>query len=204
MGLDFDRIIVASHNEGKVREIRDLLRPYGLNVQSAAELGLPDVEETGATFIANAELKSIAAAKAAGLPALSDDSGLAVDALGGAPGIYSARWTEEDGGARNWALGMTRVQEAMEKSGRTETDAHFVCALSLAFPDGSARTYVGKVHGHIIWPARGNSGFGYDPIFLPQGFDQTFGEMDPDKKHAISHRADAFTQLICAEFDSRL
>lgn len=203
MSLDFDRIVVASHNEGKVREIRDLLRPYGLTTQSAAELGLHDVEETAATFIGNAELKSLAAAKASGLPALSDDSGLAIDALEGAPGIYSARWTQDDGGARNWALGMRRVREAMVKSGRDETDAHFVCALSLAFPDGKARTYVGKIHGHIVFPERGERGFGYDPIFIPQGFKQTFGEMEPEKKHAMSHRADAFAQLIAAEFKSK-
>ncbi len=199
----FDRLVVASHNIGKVREIRELLAPFGIITQSAAELGLPDVEETGLTFSANAELKSIAAAKAAGIPALSDDSGLAVDALNGAPGIYSARWTENDKGARDWALGMTRVQEAMDKAGSCATSARFICALSLAFPTGKARTYVGKVEGDIVFPARGSKGFGYDPIFQPRGHDVTFGEMNPADKHAMSHRADAFAQLIKAEFESK-
>ena len=203
MKTKFDRLVVASHNIGKVREIRELLVPFGIITQSAAELGLPDVEETGLTFTANAELKSIAAAKAAGIPALSDDSGLAVDALKGAPGIYSARWTENDKGARDWALGMTRVQEAMDKTGSDKTSARFICALSLAFPTGKARTYVGKVEGDIVFPARGSKGFGYDPIFQPRGHDVTFGEMNPADKHAMSHRADAFAQLIKAEFESQ-
>ena len=203
MKTKFDRLVVASHNIGKVREIRELLVPFGIITQSAAELGLPDVEETGLTFTANAELKSIAAAKAAGIPALSDDSGLAVDALKGAPGIYSARWTENDRGARDWALGMTRVKEAMDETGSESTTARFICALSLAFPTGKARTYVGKVEGDIVFPARGSKGFGYDPIFQPRGYEQTFGEMNPADKHAMSHRADAFAQLIKAEFESK-
>ena len=203
MKTKFDRLVVASHNIGKVREIRELLVPFGIITQSAAELGLPDVEETGLTFTANAELKSIAAAKAAGIPALSDDSGLAVDALKGAPGIYSARWTENNKGARDWVLGMTRVKEAMDKTGSCTTSARFICALSLAFPTGKARTYVGKVEGDIVFPARGSKGFGYDPIFQPIGHDVTFGEMNPADKHAMSHRADAFAQLIKAEFESR-
>ena len=203
MKTKFDRLVVASHNIGKVREIRELLAPFGIITQSAAELGLPDVEETGLTFTANAELKSIAAATAAGIPALSDDSGLAVDALKGAPGIYSARWTENECGARDWALGMTRVKEAMDKTGSDKTSARFICALSLAFPTGKARTYVGKVEGDIVFPARGSKGFGYDPIFQPRGHEVTFGEMNPADKHAMSHRADAFAQLIKAEFESQ-
>ena len=194
------KLVVASHNEGKVREIRDLLRPFGVETVSAAELGLPDVEETALTFEGNAELKARAAAKAAGCAALSDDSGLAVDSLDGAPGIYSARWTEDEHGARNWALGMQRVHDAMMEDADGVKTARFICALTLAFPDGTAHTYLGKVEGEIVWPPRGDKGFGYDPIFQPLGHDISFGQMEPDAKHAMSHRADAFAQLIKAHF----
>ena len=194
------KIVVASHNEGKVREIRDLLRPFGIETVSAAELNLPDVEETETSFEGNAELKARAACKASGLPALSDDSGLAVDSLDGAPGIYSARWSEDETGARNWMHGMTRVHEAMIEDADGVKTARFICALTLALPDGAAHTYLGKVEGKIVWPPRGDKGFGYDPIFQPLGHDITFGEMEPAAKHAMSHRADAFTQLIKAQF----
>ena len=197
------KLVVASHNEGKVREIRELLIPFGIQTVSAAELDLPDVEETEATFQGNAELKARAACRASGLPALSDDSGLAVDSLEGAPGIYSARWSEDETGARNWMLGMQRVHDAMNEDADGVKTARFICALTLALPAGDkieTHTYLGKVEGKIVWPPRGDKGFGYDPIFQPLGHAQTFGETDPATKHAMSHRADAFTQLIAAQF----
>lgn len=200
----FKKIVVASHNEGKVREIRELLHPFGIETVSAAELNLPDVEETETTFEGNAKLKAVAACKASGLPALSDDSGLAVDSLEGAPGIYSARWSEDETGVRNWLHGMTRVHEAMNEDADGVKTARFICALTLARPDGAedikTHTYLGKVEGKIVWPPRGDKGFGYDPIFQPLGHTITFGEMEPEAKHAMSHRADAFTQLIAAQF----
>lgn len=195
-----NRLVVASHNTGKVREIGDLLRPLGVAAVSAGDLGLPEPEETGATFKANAELKALAAAKASGLPALADDSGLAVDALQGEPGIYSARWAETPQG-RDFTHAMERVWRAVEATGGGNRKAHFVCALSLAWPDGHVETFEGKVHGTLTWPMRGCRGFGYDPIFVPDGYDITFGEMEPDAKHRISHRADAFRQLLDACFE---
>ncbi len=194
-----NRLVVASHNEGKVREIRALLKPYGVRTFSAAELGLDDPEETGATFTANAELKAKAAADAAGMAALSDDSGLAVDALGGAPGIYSARWGELPDGSRDFAMAMEKVYNKMRAVGGTNT-ARFICALSLAFPANGVSTYVGKVEGHLVWPPRGDKGFGYDPIFVAHGDTQTFAEIDPAEKHAKSHRAAAFAKFIAAWF----
>lgn len=195
-----ERLVIASHNPGKVREIGDLLAPFGVDVVSAAELGLPEPEETGETFRANAELKAKAAAAGAGLPALADDSGLAVTALGGAPGIYSARWA---GPEKDFSVAMTRVEQELETQradGNTDRSAHFACALSLAWPDGHVETFEGQVHGALVWPPRGERGFGYDPMFLADGHDITFGEMDPDAKHAISHRAVAFRKLIDACF----
>jgi len=189
-------LVVASHNAGKVREITALLGPYGMAPVSAATLNLPEPDETGDTFAANAELKALAAARATGLPALSDDSGLCVDALGGAPGIYSARWA---GPTKDFSIAMARVQEELQASGQAPT-AHFICALTLAWPDGEMATFIGRVDGTLIWPPRGDRGFGYDPIFVPQGYDISFGEMDPDAKHAMSHRADAFAQLVAAVF----
>lgn len=186
-------IIIASHNQGKVREIGDLLRPLGLEVISAGELGLDEPEETGTTYIANAELKAHAAAKAANLPALADDSGLSVNALGGAPGIYSARWAGPD---KDFGVAMKRVADALLMAGTQNRAAEFVCALSLAWPDGEVTSFEGRVSGTIIWPPRGDRGFGYDPIFVPDGHQISFGEMDPDKKHAMSHRARAFEQLV--------
>ena len=187
------KLIIASHNKGKVREIADLLAPFGLDVISAGELNLPEPEETGLTYIENAELKALAAAKAANLPALADDSGLSVNALGGAPGIYSARWAGPD---KDFDHAMRRVADALLLSGTTDRTAEFVCALTLAWPDGHTLSFEGRVAGTIVWPARGDKGFGYDPIFVPTGHTITFGEMDPDKKHAMSHRAVAFDKLV--------
>jgi XTP/dITP diphosphohydrolase len=191
------RLVVASHNHGKVREIADLLRPFAVDTVSAGALGLAEPEETGASFRANAELKALAAASASGLPALADDSGLCVAALGGDPGIYSARWA---GPGKDFAVAMAKVHELLQASGSADRRAHFACALSLAWPDGHVETFEGRVHGTLVWPPRGGHGFGYDPIFVADGRDVTFGEMDPDEKHAISHRAAAFRQLIDACF----
>jgi len=194
-----ETLVVASHNPGKVREIAALLAPFGLTgVVSAGELGLPEPEETGATFVANAELKARAAALASGHPALADDSGLEVAALDGAPGIYSARWGGPD---RDFAVGMERVNR--ELGDATNRRANFTCALSLAWPDGHVETFEGKVFGDLVWPPRGEQGFGYDPIFQPDGHTVTFAEMDPAGKHAMSHRADAFRQLVAACFAAR-
>jgi XTP/dITP diphosphohydrolase len=189
------RLIIASHNPGKVREIGELLLPVGVGVVSAGVLGLPEPDETETTFEGNAELKARAAASAAGEPALADDSGLVVPALDGAPGIYSARWA---GLAKDFSVAMRRIED--ELSGKSDRRAHFVAALTLAWPDGHAETFRGEVHGRLIWPPRGTLGFGYDPMFLPDGRDQTFGEIDPAEKHRISHRADAFRQLVAACF----
>ena len=189
------KIVVASHNQGKVREIADLLRPFDITPVSAGDLGLPEPEETEKTFTGNALLKARAAATASGLPALSDDSGLAVSALNGEPGIYSARW---GGPEKDFNLAMQKVHEALEATGSEDRSAKFVCALALCWPDGEEAVFEGTVHGQIVWPMRGEKGFGYDPIFIADGHDITFGEMDPDEKHAISHRADAFRQLLDA------
>ncbi len=189
------RLVVASHNEGKVREIRDLLEPYGVRTFSASELGLDEPEETGTTFAANAELKARAAADASGMIALADDSGLAVDALGGAPGIYSARWAKMPNSKRDFNYAMAKVYEDMKRAGGADT-ARFICALSLAFPRHDVHTYEGKVEGTIVWPPRGDKGFGYDPIFRALGDELTFAQIDPEEKHAKSHRADAFAKFI--------
>jgi len=194
-----NRLVVASHNEGKVREIRALLKPYGVRTFSAAELGLIDPEETGSTFAENAKLKAKTAAEASGMAALADDSGLAVDALGGAPGIYSARWGELPDGRRDFGVAMEKVHNKLLEVGGVKT-ARFICALSLAFPANGVSTYEGKVEGHLVWPPRGDKGFGYDPIFVASGDAQTFAEIDPVQKHAKSHRADAFSKFIQAWF----
>lgn len=192
------KLVIASHNEGKVREIRALLAPFGIEPVSAASLDLPEPEETGTTFIANAELKARAAADLSGLPALSDDSGLVVEALNGDPGIYSARWA---GPTKDFGLAMRLVNEKLEALGPDAgRDAHFICALSLAWPDGHIESFEGRVDGTLVWPPRGDRGFGYDPMFQPLGHDISFGEMDPDAKHAMSHRADAFAKLVAALF----
>ncbi|MDD9917661.1 MAG: RdgB/HAM1 family non-canonical purine NTP pyrophosphatase [Rhodospirillaceae bacterium] len=192
------RLVVASHNPGKVREIDDLLQSYDAEPVSAGELGLPEPVEDGLTFVANAILKAESAATRSGLPALSDDSGLAVAALDGAPGIYSARWA---GPEKDFQYAMQRVQD--EVGDAPDRNAQFICVLALAWPDGHVETFEGTVDGTLVWPPRGDRGFGYDPMFLPKGHDETFGEMDPAHKHAISHRAAAFRQLVAACFESR-
>lgn len=199
--LEPGRLVIASHNDGKVREIDALLAPFGISPVSAGALGLPVPEETETTFTGNAAIKAHAAARAASLPALSDDSGLEVTALGGSPGVYSADWAEQPGAPRDFALAMRKVEAALKESGSDDLSARFVCCLCLAWPDGHAESFIGTVRGTLTFPPRGRNGFGYDPIFLPAGGTLTFGEMDPAKKHAISHRADAFRQLIAASFD---
>ncbi|WOK36401.1 RdgB/HAM1 family non-canonical purine NTP pyrophosphatase [Sphingomonas sp. C3-2] len=196
--LEPGKLVIASHNAGKVREIAALLAPFGLEVVSAGTLGLPEPEETGTSFIANAELKARAAADLSGFPALADDSGLCVAALGGEPGIFSARWA---GPSKDFNEAMRRVEMNLQDKGPdTGRDAHFICALSLAWPDGHIESFEGRVDGVLVWPPRGENGFGYDAMFQPLGHDITFGEMDPDAKHAMSHRADAFAQLVAAVF----
>ena len=205
------KLVIASHNEGKVREIRDLLGPYGIEPVSAAELDLPEPDEIGVDFMENADLKARQAADLSGLPALADDSGLCVDALDGRPGIFSARWAIVDPtvapgagpgevqGKRDFNLAMRRVWDELEALGpEASRSAHFVCALALVWSDGRSEWFEGRVDGTLVWPPRGERGFGYDPMFLPAGGDLTFGEMDPEEKHRISHRADAFRKLVAA------
>lgn len=187
------RLVIASHNPGKVDEFAALLKSFNARMVSAAELGLPEPDETGTTFAANAEIKALSAARNSGLPAMADDSGLVVPALGGAPGIHSARW---GGPGRDFALAMQSVEDELE--GRDDRRAHFSCVLALGWPDGHTKTFQGEVHGRLVWPPRGGRGFGYDPMFLPSGHDITFGEMDPEAKHAISHRAVAFGKLAAS------
>jgi XTP/dITP diphosphohydrolase len=187
------RLVIASHNPGKVVEFADLLAPFGAELVSAGELGLAEPEETGASFAANAEIKANAAATAAKLPALADDSGLVVPALDGAPGIHSARWAGE---ARDFTMAMARVHEAL--AGNDRCAAWFACALALCWPDGHCESFEGRAMGRLVWPPRGANGFGYDPMFLPDGHTETFGEMGGAEKYAISHRADAFRKLTIA------
>ena len=186
-------LVIASHNAGKVREIGELLAPLGVTALSAGALGLPEPEETEDSFAGNALLKARAAAAAAGLPALADDSGLAVRALGGDPGIHSARWA---GPERDFAAAMDKVNRALGKA--ADRRAAFICALALARPGGAEAVFEGTVAGRLTWPPRGDRGFGYDPIFVPDGHETTFGEMEPAAKHAISHRARAFAKLLAA------
>ena len=197
---NIEKLVIATHNPGKLKEIQDLLAPLGIECVSAAELGLPEPEEIGNTFIDNADLKAREAADLSGLPALSDDSGLAVDALHGLPGIFSARWAEDEDGVRDFGQAMERVWREVEAAGADAGhDAHFACALSLAWPeDGQVQSFEGRVDGKLVWPPRGDRGFGYDPMFVPAGYDQTFGEFDPEEKHRVSHRADAFRKLVAA------
>jgi len=189
------RLLAATHNKGKVSELKDLFEPHGFQVVSAHELGLDEPEETEATFAGNALLKARAAMRATGLPALSDDSGLAVTALGGEPGIYSARWAGEP---RDFYRAMERVEAELQASGSPDRSAKFVCALAVAWPDGQEAVFEGEVHGTLVWPPRGEKGFGYDPVFVATGETITFGEMDPNRKHAMSHRADAVKKLRAA------
>ena len=192
------KLVIASHNEGKVREIRALLEPYGIEPVSAAALDLPEPEETGTSFAANALIKAVSACDLSGLPALADDSGLCVEALNGEPGVYTANWAETAGG-RDWMMAMGQVEARLAALGPgISRSAHFTCTLALVWPDGSDALFEGRVEGSLVWPPRGARGFGYDPMFVPLGGDATFGEMDPDAKHAISHRADAFRKLVAA------
>ena len=190
-----DRLVIASHNQGKVREIGELLAPFGIKTLSAGDLDLPEPVEDGTSFKANAEIKALASALASGLPALADDSGLEVHALNGDPGIYSARWA---GPGKDFTVAMQKIMELL--SGKEDKGANFTCALTLAWPDGHMETFEGKVFGNLTWPMRGDKGFGYDPVFVPTGHTATFAEMDAADKHAMSHRADAFKQLIAACF----
>ena len=195
-----EKLVIATHNPGKLREIAELIEPLGIACVGAEELGLPEPEEIGNTFLDNADLKAREAADLSGLPALADDSGLAVDALHGLPGIFSARWAEDEDGSRDWMRAMERVWNRLEEAGPDASrDAHFACALSLAWPnDGQIDSFEGRVDGTLVWPPRGDRGFGYDPMFVPAGHDQTFGEMDPAEKHRVSHRARAFEKLVAA------
>ena len=197
-----DKLVIATHNPGKLREIAELIEPLGITCVGAAELGLPEPEEIGNTFVDNADLKAREAADLSGLPALADDSGLCVDALHGAPGIFSARWAEDANGNRDWARAMEKVWREVEAAGPDAGhDAHFACALAIAWPnDGQVENFEGRVDGALTWPPRGDKGFGYDPLFVPAGRDVTFGEMDPVEKHSISHRADAFRKLVADQF----
>lgn len=190
-------LVIASHNTGKVREIAELLAPYGLDFTSAADLGLDEPEETGTTFIANAELKALAAARVSGKPALADDSGFCVSGLDGDPGIYSARWA---GPGKDFSVAMQRVHDALAAARSDDKRAWFTCALTLAWPDGHTESVEGYVNGTICWPPRGEHGFGYDPMFIPEGETLTFGEAESDWKHSVSHRADAFKQLVARCF----
>ena len=195
-----EKLVIATHNPGKLREIEELLAPLGIACVGAAELGLPEPEEIGNTFIDNAELKAREAADLSGLPALADDSGLSVDALHGLPGIFSARWAEDEAGNRDFARAMERVWSDVEATGpEAGRDAHFACALAIAWPDnGQTESFEGRVDGTLVWPPRGDRGFGYDPMFVAAGHVQTFGEIDPAEKHRISHRAKAFEKLVAA------
>jgi XTP/dITP diphosphohydrolase len=195
-----DRLLVATHNRGKLEEIADLLGPFDVSVVGAGELGLPEPEETETTFVGNARLKAHAAARASGLVALADDSGLAVDALGGAPGVFTADWATTDHG-RDFTVGMAKVWRELEAIRAPEPRrAQFCCTLVLASPDGQDVVFEGKSSGRLVWPGRGTQGHGFDPIFQPDGFDITFGEMDRWEKNRLSHRADAFSKLVAACF----
>jgi XTP/dITP diphosphohydrolase len=199
------KLVIASHNAGKVKEIRALLEHYGIEPVSAADLGLPEPAETGTTFAENALLKAHSAAKGSALPALADDSGLCVAALGGAPGVYTADWAErqsfEGGPGRDWYMAMGKVEGKLAELGPdTDRSAFFACTLALAWPDGHEEIFEGRAQGSLTWPPRGTLGFGYDPVFVPEGSAATFAELDPAQKHAISHRADAFRKLVEALF----
>jgi XTP/dITP diphosphohydrolase len=189
------RLVVASHNAGKVREIGALLAPFGVEAVSAGALGLPEPEETETTFAGNARLKAVAAAEASGLPALADDSGLEVFGLGGAPGVYSARWAGE---GKDFRFAMERVWRELSTGGATDFSARFVCALALAEPGGACEIFEGEARGAVIWPPRGEKGFGYDPMFVPDGHTRTFAEMDAAEKLPLTHRARAFEKLVAA------
>ncbi|HWU02140.1 MAG TPA: RdgB/HAM1 family non-canonical purine NTP pyrophosphatase [Novosphingobium sp.] len=199
------KLVIATHNAGKLREIQALLAPYGVDCVSAGDLGLPEPEETGTSFVENALIKARAAAQAANLPALADDSGLCVDALGGRPGVYTADWAErqwfEGEKGRDWFMAMGKVEGLLcEQGADVDRSCHFACVLAIAWPDGNEAVYEGRAHGMLTWPPRGTMGFGYDPVFVPVGDTRTFAQLDPAEKHAISHRADAFARLVAAQF----
>lgn len=203
--LGSETLVIATHNAGKLKEIGALLAPYGLQCISAGSLGLPEPAETGTTFIENALIKARAAAEGSGLPALADDSGLCVDALGGRPGVYTADWAErqwfEGPAGRDWYMAMGKVEGLLcEQGADIDRSGRFACVLAIAWPDGTSVVYEGKVHGTLTWPPRGKLGFGYDPVFVAAGHVQTFAEIDPEKKHRISHRADAFAKLVADQF----
>lgn len=197
-----NELVIATHNAGKAREISDLLSPYAEQFYTAGDLDLPEPDETADSFVGNAELKALAAATACGKVSLADDSGLAVTALGGDPGIYSARWAVTEDGSRDFAFAMDKVEQALKAAGTDDYSAAFICVLSLAWPDGHVESFEGRVEGTLEFPARGEKGFGYDPIFVPNGHVITFAEMEPADKHAISHRADAFKKLLAACFQN--
>ena len=199
------KLVIASHNAGKVREIRALLAPFGIEPVSAGELGLAEPDETGTSFAENALLKAHASAQGSGLPALADDSGLCVSALGGAPGVYTADWAEsqtfEGEAGRNWYMAMGKVEGKLAQIGpNADRSAYFICTLAIAWPDGHEEIFEGRVDGSLTWPPRGTLGFGYDPVFVPKGRTETFADLDPEEKHAMSHRADAFRKLVAAVF----
>jgi XTP/dITP diphosphohydrolase len=204
------KLVIATHNAGKLREIAALLAPYGLDCVSAGALGLPQPAETGTSFAENALIKAHAAARASGLPALADDSGLCVTALGGRPGVYTADWAErhwfegepgKDWAGRDWYLAMGKVEGLLAEQGpQVDRSCHFACVLAIAWPDGTSVVYEGRAEGSITWPPRGRLGFGYDPVFIPRGGALTFAELDPAEKHRISHRADAFARLVADQF----
>lgn len=205
--LGCETLVIATHNAGKLKEIGALLAPYGLECVSAGALGLPEPAETGTTFVENALIKARAAAQGSGLPALADDSGLCVDALGGRPGVYTADWAErqrfEGEPGRDWYMAMGKVEGLLcEQGPAADRTAHFACVLAIAWPDGESAVYEGRVSGSLTWPPRGELGFGYDPVFVPTGSTLTFAEIDPAEKHRISHRADAFAKLVADQFQS--
>ena len=205
--LETKTIVVASHNAGKIRESAELIGPFGFSARSAADLNFAEPDETGTTFEENAAIKALASAKASGLPALSDDSGLVIDALDGAPGVYTANWAEREDGTRDFVMAMEKVEKALAERGAVSRDqrtARFVSVLCLAWPDGHTEYFRGEVEGIVAWPPRGDKGFGYDPVFQPEGHELTFGEMSSDEKHgwqrgapeALSHRARAFKRFV--------
>jgi len=198
-------LVIATHNAGKLKEISALLEPHGLNCLSAGSLGLPEPAETGTNFVQNALLKAHAAAEASGIVALADDSGLAVEALDGRPGVYTADWAErqwfEGSAGRDWFMAMGKVEGMLQQRGPDASRAAaFHCVLALAWPDGESAVYEGRAPGSLVWPPRGKLGFGYDPVFVPEGMERTFAELEPEEKHRISHRADAFAKLVAEQF----
>jgi XTP/dITP diphosphohydrolase len=203
--LGSETLVIATHNAGKLKEIAALLAPHGVNCISAGSLGLPEPAETGATFAENALIKARAAAEASGLPALADDSGMCADALGGRPGVYTADWAErqwfEGPPGRDWYMAMGKIEGMLQELGpEVDRSCHFACVLAVAWPDGEQAVYEGRVNGTLAWPPRGTMGFGYDPVFVPLGETRTFAEHEPEEKHRISHRADAFARLVAEQF----